>query len=345
MILTISIAMREISNYIRQVIIPEVGYVGQLKIASSSVLVVGVGGIGSPLVIYLASMGIGRIGLVDYDLVSIHDLHRQIIFSVRDVGKRKVDVAKSFLNARYPELDVVVYPKRIEEIELRNLLGKWDVVADCTDNVDTRYFLNEQCFLAGMPLSFGAAETFLGYSIFFDFTQESPCLNCVFKKPPADCPLGDCSVMGIAPYVTGVVGTLQAGDIFKYLIGIEKVSGVLKIVDERGCRTVPFYKDPECTVCSQLKREDKDRFSKNSPQYIEVEEAKSICRQRKAVVVDLSREAIACKFFDDTFPMKIESLLDDYLCIPKDKEILVCCETGVKAHVAAQFLISKGYRA
>ena len=245
---------QQIERYARHILLPEVGGKGQRKLLDSKVLVIGAGGLGSPILMYLAAAGIGTIGVIDDDAVDLSNLQRQIIHTTDRIGKPKVDSAATAIALINPEITVHKYPRRIDAGNAMDLINAYDLVADGSDNFATRFLVNDACYLAKTPLVSGAIlrfdaqiSTFKAYS-----SDDAPCYRCIFPAPPADGLVPTCAEAGVMGALCGVVGALQASEAIKELLGIGKsLSGRLLIFDglETRFRSVRVKPDPACALC------------------------------------------------------------------------------------------------
>ena len=210
------ISNSELLRYSKQIILKKIGIVGQKKISSAKVLIVGVGGLGCPLVIYLANTGLGNVGLVDDDKVDFSNLNRQIIFNNTDVGKPKVIQAKKFLNKVNKKIKVKAYKKRLNEKNIKKILNNYDIICDCSDNFATRYLLNDYSLKNKKILISAAISRFDAHIFNFNFKKNIPCYRCFMPEIPGlD---NKCDAEGILPTVAGIAGTLQANEVIKSII-------------------------------------------------------------------------------------------------------------------------------
>lgn len=243
----------ELDRYARHLVLRQVGGPGQAKIRAASVLVVGAGGLGSPLALYLAAAGIGRLGLVDDDLVSLSNLQRQILFRTADVGRPKVEAGKAALAALNPHVAVDVHPVRLTEANAMALVGAYDLVADGSDNFATRFLVNDACFFARKPLISAAVTEFEGQlSTYKGYLPDRPCYRCLFPEPPPPGTVPSCSETGVLGAAAGVMGSLQALEVLKEAAGLGtglagKVMTYKALTAE--FRTARLPKDPACPLC------------------------------------------------------------------------------------------------
>lgn len=242
-------------RYARHLILDEVGEEGQERLLSARVLVVGAGGLGSPLLLYLAAAGVGTLGLVDDDRVDLTNLQRQIVHATGRVGALKTESARATLAQINPEVRVETHPVRLDAGNAAALIGAYDLIADGSDNFATRYLLNDLCFSLEKPLVAAALSPFEGQlSTFRPYLGEGhPCYRCLFREPPPPDMVPRCETAGILGAVAGVLGTLQAVEVLKELLGIgDSLDGALLIYDALRARfhRIRLAKDPQCPTCA-----------------------------------------------------------------------------------------------
>lgn len=241
----------QIRRYSRHLIMPEVGLEGQKKLKAGSVLLIGAGGLGSPVALYLAAAGIGRLGLVDFDEVDYTNLQRQIIHGTSDVGRPKVLSARSRILDINPDVEVVLYETRIDSSNALEIMRDYDVIIDGTDNFPTRYLTNDACVLLGKPNVYGSIFRFEGQASVF-YAQEGPCYRCLFPEPPPPGLVPSCAEGGVLGVLPGVVGTIQATEAIKLILGTGKpLIGRLLLYDALAMSFEEFKlrKRPDCAVC------------------------------------------------------------------------------------------------
>lgn len=241
----------EIKRYGRQLIMPEVGVEGQRRIKEAKVLVVGVGGLGSPVSLYLAAAGVGSLGLLDFDKVDESNLQRQVIFSTPDVGKKKVEAAKDRIQKLNPYVEVKTHDTQINSENALNIIRDYEIVVDATDNFPTRYLLNDACVLLGKPLIYGSIFRFDGQVSVF-YPRRGPCYRCLYPEPPPPGLIPSCAEGGVLGVLPGIVGALQAAEVLKLAIGIgEPLIGRLLLVDAltMSFRELRINRDKACPVC------------------------------------------------------------------------------------------------
>ncbi|SDJ34588.1 SAMP-activating enzyme E1 [Natronorubrum texcoconense] len=248
----------QLDRYSRHVIMDEIGPEGQQRLLESSVLVVGAGGLGSPAIQYLAAAGIGRLGIVDDDVVERSNLQRQIVHGDDDVGRPKVESAADYVGALNPDIDVEPHETRLTADNVATLVDDYDVVLDASDNFGTRYLLNDHCVLTGTPLSHGAIYRFEGQVTTFtnergtESDTDSPCYRCLFPEAPEPGTVPDCATTGVLGVLPGTVGCIQATEVVKYVLGKgELLEGRLLMYDamDMTFETVDVLSNPSCPVC------------------------------------------------------------------------------------------------
>ncbi len=241
----------EIARYSRHLILPEVGMEGQQKLKAAKVLCVGTGGLGAPLALYLAAAGVGTIGLVDFDVVDAVNLQRQIIHSQSTVGMLKVDSAELMLKGLNPNTQHREAQHHADQANALEIFKDYDVIADGTDNFQTRYLVNDACVLTGKPNAYGSIFRFEGQATVFA-TEEGPCYRCLYPEPPPPGLVPSCAEGGVLGILPGLVGVIQATEVIKLILGIgEPLIGRLLLVDALGMnfRTLKLRKNPDCPAC------------------------------------------------------------------------------------------------
>jgi molybdopterin/thiamine biosynthesis adenylyltransferase/rhodanese-related sulfurtransferase len=241
----------EISRYSRHLILPEVGMEGQQKLKAAKVLCVGTGGLGAPLALYLAAAGVGTLGLVDFDVVDESNLQRQIIHSTATVGMLKVDSAELMLKGLNPNMKVVKHNTMLTSANALEIFKDYDVIADGTDNFQTRYLVNDACVLTKKPNAYGSIFRFEGQASVFA-TEEGPCYRCLYPEPPPPGLVPSCAEGGVLGILPGLVGVIQATEVIKLILGIgDSLAGRLLLIDALGMnfRTLKLRKNPDCPAC------------------------------------------------------------------------------------------------
>lgn len=246
-----TLSQAEFKRYSRHLIMPEVGVSGQRKLKSASVLLIGAGGLGSPLAMYLAAAGIGRIGLVDYDIIDVTNLQRQLLYGDSDIGKAKLDVAKQRIAHINPHIQIDTYNEPLTSANALELFEPYDIIVDGTDNFPTRYLVNDACVLLGKPNVYGSIFRFEGQVSVF-YAKEGPCYRCLYPEPPPPGLVPSCAEGGVLGVLPGIVGSLQALEAIKLITGIgDSLIGRLVLFDALAFdfTELNLRKNPNCKVC------------------------------------------------------------------------------------------------
>lgn len=244
----------QLHRYSRHIILPEVGGVGQAALLRAKVLVVGAGGLGAPLLLYLAAAGVGTIGVVDDDRVDLSNLQRQVIHDETTLGVAKVESAAARIRALNPDVAVETHQTRLTRDNALDIIGRYDIVADGSDNFATRFLLNDACYFAGKTLVSGAILRFDGQLSTFKahLGEPHPCYRCIFREPPPRGMVPSCSEGGVLGALAGFVGSLQAVEVLKEIVGIgESLSGSLMMLDTLHAlfERIAVRRDPDCPLC------------------------------------------------------------------------------------------------
>ncbi len=238
----------EILRYSRHLILPEVGMEGQLKLKHARVLCIGAGGLGSPVTLYLAAAGVGTLGIVDFDIVDLTNLQRQIIHRTSDVGRSKLDSAAETIAAINPNIDVRKFETRLTSANALEIIRDFDIVVDGTDNFATRYLVNDACVLTGKPNVYGSIFRFEGQASVFA-TKDGPCYRCLYPEPPPPGVVPSCAEGGVLGILPGLVGVIQATETIKLILGSgESLIGRLLMVDALSMRFRELKVAQECRV-------------------------------------------------------------------------------------------------
>lgn len=248
----------QIRRYARHILLKEVGGEGQARLLRAKVLVVGAGGLGSPLLLYLAAAGVGTLGVIDADEVDLSNLQRQIVHTTARIGEPKVDSARHTLAGINPDVTVVTYPERIDAANALDIIKGYDIVADGSDNFETRFLLNDACYLAKKTLVSGAILRFDGQVATFKAHEKradgthGPCYRCIFREPPPAGEIPSCAEAGVLGALCGAIGSIQATEVLKEILGIgEGLSGWLMLCDGLSAETrkIRVPADPGCPLC------------------------------------------------------------------------------------------------
>ncbi len=360
--MTTQLSHEEIRRYSRHLIMPEVGMAGQRKLKEASVLCVGAGGLGSPLLLYLAAAGVGHIGLVDFDVVDESNLQRQIIHGTSTLGKPKMESAKQRLLDLNPFIEITGYEEPLTSANAMDIIPHYDIVADGTDNFQTRYLTNDACVMLGKPNVYGSIFRFEGQASVF-YAKEGPCYRCLFPEPPPPGLVPSCAEGGVLGVLPGVIGTIQATEVVKLIIGQgEPLIGRLLLYDalEMSFTTLKLRKNPDCVVCSDhptiTQLIDYDQFCGVVSHEVEAERGLEITV--KELKAQLEHDGKDLVVLDVREPHEWEiSHLDFARLIPKNdlpdhlnefdqtKEYVLHCKSGVRSLEAARLMKAAGFRA
>tara|TARA_B100001029_G_C15052247_1_gene451659 strand:- start:706 stop:1458 length:753 start_codon:yes stop_codon:yes gene_type:complete len=236
-------------RYSKQIILKKIGIKGQKKIASAKVLIIGVGGLGCPMLLYLANSGVRKIGLVDEDKVNLSNLNRQILFNTKDVGKFKVIQAKKVVKKINNKIQLSIFKEKIKAKNIKSILDKFDIICDCTDNFETRYLINDYCMKMKKILISSAINKYDGHVFNFDFKKNIPCFRCFMPEIPTL--ENKCDADGLFPTLAGIAGTIQANEVIKSILGMNNsLNGKMIIFNAMNMkfRVVKLTKNPKCTI-------------------------------------------------------------------------------------------------
>jgi sulfur-carrier protein adenylyltransferase/sulfurtransferase len=358
------LSQEESLRYARHLILPEIGRAGQARLKSSRVLVIGAGGLGSPIALYLAAAGVGTLGIVDFDVVDASNLQRQIIHGTSDIGRLKLDSATARLREINPHVQVQGYPVRLTSDNALEILRDFDLVIDGTDNFPTRYLVNDACVLLGKPYVYGSVFRFEGQNAVFA-VEGGPCYRCLFAEPPPPGLVPSCAEGGVIGVVPGIVGTIQAMEAIKLLLGIgEPLIGKLLIFDAMRMRfrELKLKRDPQCPACgdhpSVTELIDYERFCGVEPETtgkgaMETETELSVAglkeeldRGEPITLVDV-REPYEWDIGNlgpqGARLIPLGDLPDRYEEIDPESNIVIHCRSGARSARAADFLREHGY--
>ena len=247
----LALTNEELQRYSRHLILPEVGPEGQLKLKNAKVLLVGTGGLGAPMALYLSAAGVGTLGLVDFDVVDRSNLQRQVIHGTSDIGRKKIDSAAASIAEINPNVRVIKHEVALSSENALDIIKDYDIVADGTDNFPTRYLVNDACVLLGKPNVYGSIFRFEGQASVFA-TKDAPCYRCLYPEPPPPGLVPSCAEGGVLGILPGVVGLIQATEVVKLILGQgEPLKGRLLLYDALAMRfrELKLRKNPDCPVC------------------------------------------------------------------------------------------------
>jgi len=355
-----ALSPEETLRYSRHLILPEVAVEGQRKLKRSRVLLVGAGGLGSPVALYLAAAGVGHLGLVDFDAVDVSNLQRQILHGTRDVGRSKLASARDRLEDVNPHVRVETYETRLSAGNALELLRGYDVVVDGTDNFATRYLVNDACVLSGIPNAYGSIFRFEGQASVFA-APGGPCYRCLFRDPPPPGAVPNCAEGGVLGVLPGLVGVIQATEAIKLLLGVgEPLIGRLLLVDALGMqfRAVKIRRDPACPACGTRSiRELEDlevacgvpaagaaSADEAVPEVTPVELAAQLTGGDPIELVDVREphEWAICRIQGARL-VPLGELPRSLATLPRDRELVVYCKGGVRSASAVRLLRAAGF--
>lgn len=333
----------ETKRYDRQIRLDCIGLAGQALLRQAKVLCIGAGGIGSPLLLYLAAAGVGHIGIVDNDIVELENLHRQVLFATQDVQQKKVQIAKKRLLQANPDLIVDIHDTQFNQANALSLLSQYDIAADCTDNFGTRYLINDSCFAASKPFVYASLFQFQGQCSFFD-PKNYPCFRCLFPNPPAAHFL-DCNQAGVIGVVPGFLGILQATLILKWILKIdEELTGRLFRLDlnKLELNSVAFFQDPQCRLCVQRQY---DFLNGPEVQSINAKELKIMMElNHRFVLLDVRTPQEFSQHNLGGLLIPLSELPKRYSELNKEALIIVYCQSGHRSKEAAKMLLAQQFK-
>ena len=353
----------EIHRYSRHLLIPDVGLAGQQKLKAASVLIIGTGGLGSPVALYLAAAGVGRIGLVDYDVVDFSNLQRQIIHGESRLGDLKVESARDRILDLNPEIQVDIYNEFISSENAFEISEPYDIIIDGTDNFPTRYLVNDLCVLTGKPNVYGSIFRFDGQASVF-YAEKGPCYRCLFPEPPPPGLVPSCAEGGVFGVLPGTIGSIQATEALKLILGIgDSLIGRLLLYDalDLSFQTVKLQKNPDCKICGHtpevtelidyedfcgVPARDHDQGSAGEEWDITAPELAAKLKEGTEVRLIDVREPhereISNLEGSDRFPLgQFASRLSE---LDSSQEIVLFCKAGTRSTRALEILASAGFK-
>jgi len=361
--MSVELSNEEISRYSRHLILPEVGMAGQKKLKGTSVLCIGTGGLGSPIAMYLAAAGIGKIGIVDFDVVDYSNLQRQIIHGTADVDRPKVQSGKETLNSINPEVEVVIHETMLTSENALDIIEPYDIVVDGTDNFPTRYLTNDACVLLKKPNVYGSIFRFEGQASVFAPGLGGPCYRCLYPEPPPPGMVPSCAEGGVLGVLPGIIGCIQATEIIKLALGKgEPLINRLMLYSalDMSFRELKLRRDPKCPICGEnptiTELIDYQEFcgigdEPNEPQ-VHPDEV-SVQDMKKAM--DDSSSDIAfldVREYDEVEIAKIEGvpliplgeLPQRFMELDPNQTIYIHCKVGGRSLKAVEFLKQQGFK-
>jgi adenylyltransferase/sulfurtransferase len=352
----------EILRYSRHLILPDVGLAGQKKLKAARVLLIGAGGLGSPLALYLAAAGVGHIGLVDFDVVDATNLQRQVLHGTKDIGRSKLASARDRIADLNPFVELTTYETTLTSANALDIIGRYDIVIDGTDNFPTRYLVNDACVMLGKPNVYGSIFRFEGQASVFS-ASDGPCYRCLFPEPPPPGLVPSCAEGGVFGVLPGLIGTIQASEAIKLIIGIgEPLIGRLLLVDVLGAqfRTVKLRKNPSCPACGTHEIQaliDYDAFCGLPPAATHADREGELPEITPRELADRQRAGDPIDLIDVREPFEWEiaripgarliplgEFPDALASLDASRDIVVHCKSGVRSARAVRQLRAAGFR-
>jgi adenylyltransferase/sulfurtransferase len=348
----------ELQRYARHLTLPEVGVAGQERLSSARILLIGAGGLGSPAALYLAAAGIGTIGIVDADVVDASNLQRQVLHDTPSIGHLKVVSAKARLEALNPFVRVEPIAERLTAANARAIIARYDLVVDGSDNFPTRYLVNDACVLEGKPFVYGSIFRFEGQLSLFGMPG-GPCYRCLFAEPPSPELVPSCVEAGVIGVLPGLIGTLQALEAIKWVLGIGRsAAGRLLLVDALGLtvREIAVARDPACAVCgdtpSVTALVDYDAFCGLTPltladgegEVTPTELSRALGASELPVLLDVREEwEVAIAVLPGSTVIPLGELPARLLELPTTRPIVTVCHHGLRSAAARDLLRRAGF--
>lgn len=350
------LAREELQRYSRHLLVPDVGVAGQRRLKAARVLLVGAGGLGSPVGLYLAAAGVGTLGVVDFDAVDLTNLQRQVLHGTRDLGRSKVESARARLADLNPHVEVVAHETRLTAANALDLVGRYDLVVDGADNFATRYLVNDACVLAGRPEVYASVHRFEGQATVF-CAPGGPCYRCLHPEPPPPGLVPSCAEGGVLGVLPGLLGTIQATEAVKLILGIgEPLVGRLLLVDALGMRfrTLKLRPDPRCPACGTrtlraLADEDQGCGAPAAeapvPEILPAELAERLRRGDALELLDV-REPHEWELgrIEGARLQPLAGLAEALATLATERELVVYCRSGVRSARAVRLLHEAGFR-
>ena len=354
----VCLAAEESQRYSRHLVLPEVGPEGQKKLKHSSALVVGLGGLGIPAAVGLVSAGVGRVAIVDSDLVELSNLQRQFIFSKEDLGRRKVEAAEEKLASINSNVRIIAHPVRLDSSNAMEVIRGYDVVVDATDNLPSRYLINDACALQGKPDVFASVLGFDSQASVFS-TPDGPCYRCLYPEPPAPDSVRSCEEAGVLNVIPGIMGSIQANQAIGILLGIgTPLIGRLLVFNglDNSFNEIKFKKNSSCAVCGPnptiTRLIDYEEFcgTKRTETMSEFDTTATqlkaaIDAGKRPVLLDVREpfEYSLCHLKSSTL-IPVEELPDRMGELSRDSDIVVYCHVGIRSTLAVKQLRQAGFR-
>jgi len=338
------------SRYKRQIILPEIGEQGQNKISNARILVVGAGGLGCPALLYLAAAGVGHIGIIDFDNIEETNLQRQILFNTSHIGHSKAKIAAEQLSDLNPDINIEFFAEKLTDKNIEELFKNFDLVIDGSDNFATKYLINDAAVKTATPFIYGSILGFDGQVSVFAVSDCSPCYRCLFPSEPVG-HIPNCAQAGVIGAVAGVVGTTQAMEAIKLIVGHESFTpliGKLWVIDMRSMENsiLSLPKDPNCPVCSKDKGDiEFHQISKPCEKLREISTVQLIKDIDKYTLIDVREQnEWDLGHIKGAYHLPLSHMNNgDLPDIEKDKNIVIYCLAGIRSRQAATFLKNAGF--
>lgn len=334
-------------RYTRHIQLPQIGAGGQTKLKQSHLLIVGAGGLGSPVSLYLAAAGVGHITIVDGDHIDLTNLQRQVVFTTDQIGKSKAECTKTRLLALNPDIHVTAVNEYLQASNINKLFENVDIVIDCTDNFSARYLINDACLGSNTPWIFASIFQFSGQCALF--TQDTACFRCLFPEHPDD--IEDCNTAGVVGVLPGLLGTIQANEAIKYLSGLPcSLENHLLLVDamDVSMKKIRLAKNALCHSCGTNKQEiiydDTDCKTTAGNAMVSPTEFESLRNNSDYVVLDIRSIAERNAFHIGGLHIPLDKLESEIQSLDKDKMILSYCQTGKRCFKSNALLSRHGYK-
>lgn len=343
----------EINRYAQQLKLQNIGLEGQLKLKKSRVLCIGAGGLGSSVLLYLAASGVGVIGIVDDDQVELSNLQRQILYQHQHIGSQKSQVAKKQLEALNPSILVVAYDARLDLSNASNIIAQYDIVVDCSDNFYTHYLINDVCFYLNKPYIFASISKFKGQCAFF-FRKDKPCFRCLFPISSTKNALPDCAEDGVLGVLPGLLGTIQATEVIKWILELnDSLLGYLLVVDVLKMQFQKFNltHNPDCDLCVHKKstefllktyHDSIDDFSENVILASELRE--KLKNKQDFLLLDVRTAVENLAYNLGGLLIPIDQLADRLSELDSCEKIIVYCQSGKRSMEAVRILRSANFK-
>ncbi len=340
------LSVEEKQRYDRHIILPEIGEEGQKKLKEAKVLVIGAGGLGSPCLLYLASAGVGTIGIIDDDTVDLSNLQRQVLYSVDDIGQSKAICASEKLEAINPHIELIPYTERLTEENAISIFQEYDIIVDGSDNFGTRYLVNDACVITKKPLVFGSIFKFEGQVSVFNL-EDGPTYRCLFPEPPEAGEMPSCSDIGVLGVLPGMVGSIQANEVIKLITEIgEPLKGRMLVLDALSTHTHEFsFGTWEANKeIQELKGVEYQCEIPTAKREIEFKELKELLESAEPpFLVDVRETKEREKGHLGGAHIPLSQFEKRFKEIPSDQSVVIYCERGQRSKQACNFLTEKGY--